>query len=1267
MPLDYEFIDRMPTMAEMVNGQSIIDTTSRGGRLTEYLKYNGQIFTQDFTSLSSQAQQVMFPGMNGTSSGFESDAGFLEWDGEDDTIRVYDSGADLRVKVGHLSSTEYGIALYNDDGDTVLAKFNGSNAHIGNWWINENYIQGDDSSGTASSNYIKLDSQNRRVEIKDASNVRAQLGKIGATAEYGLKLWDNTGSGVLAAIHGSTATIAGWDIGTTSLSAGDDADFIGLSTTAGIQLGDSTFGDAKFSVTPAGVLKAVSGLIANLTISTSALYTGAGYNTSGTMYFGSSGLSLSDVFKVDTNGELTSTSGSIGGWFIDTATLRSVDSATSARIELNKTNNRIGVWGAGAGNEIVAMGYLNGLEKNIIRGFMTDRTIWTMTDSTATWATNEHAGATVTEVGGVSRTVVSNTATVITVNSTWDVSDGDAYEISGRGDYGASDYGFWAKPGDNLFIDGDVQYNNGDWIIAHDASYLVQNSDSTPKTIIRLGTDTGEKGLFLYETDGTTIAKFHNTGFTMGSMGGSDNYIDFDTVSGTLAVKGSITVDESSLDLNDNFTMHQLRLVLNVHSDDGASQNGEFALVLRGSDNSPTYGSSGKFTWKGTEYTLPWNEQAADVTCHTNVANKKGYICYETDGGGNAFEVNSTDTDLAFVYLDGSTWKYDKNNTGPATFVPTETMVALGHIHTHLTTPDGELPWGNLFEPRQLLDINNQVNLNSSGMKLKNAAGTVIADYGATVKIYGGTGLANGTYTEMTATALDVYASTSLGKVASFGTTTTIGKQATGYAHISLSDTEMAIWDDENKKMLSAIDGTLTVGHHATSKLVVDGDAGTMTMGDFSVDASGDISVTGGTFTGAAVSAGSISGGTISGTAISGGTISATTFQTSASSSAERVIISTGGELEMWTDDGTDTPVRRIDMGRNIYATLDGIKVNAYDGNGAIVVQYPDSGGGTSFMQHNMIGCSQLYGTPVTPAGRFVVHTGANADPLSDIGAGALDNKAICLDIEADSGTLSEDFGIVCYGQAVFEANPHSDAVISSPFIFYINEDANNRDIMAIKARHNNPSSLTKMISFHDDVEPAGIIGTSGTSADNGDYMGGVEGDGSGGVDYDSSFTGKHTTVCYDDNLEEGMIVESNGEMWLNPSGKGKTQTALPKLKLSNTNDSSKVFGTLYKINEDVMMYMKYECPDGYLRVSTNSLGEGNIWITNINGDISNGDYISSSVIGGYGRKQSDDILHNYTVGKCTESIDWDSVSETITYNGVAYKKYLAACTYHCG
>ena len=71
------------------------------------------------------------------------------------------------------------------------------------------------------------------------------------------------------------------------------------------------------------------------------------------------------------------------------------------------------------------------------------------------------------------------------------------------------------------------------------------------------------------------------------------------------------------------------------------------------------------------------------------------------------------------------------------------------------------------------------------------------------------------------------------------------------------------------------------------------------------------------------------------------------------------------------------------------------------------------------------------------------------------------------------------------------------------------------------------------------------------------------------------------------------------------------------------------------------------------------SLGDGPILVCNQNGDIENGDYITTaSGSGGYGCKQDDDLFHNYTVAKSLEPVDWSTEPSATK---------LISCTYHCG
>ena len=203
-----------------------------------------------------------------------------------------------------------------------------------------------------------------------------------------------------------------------------------------------------------------------------------------------------------------------------------------------------------------------------------------------------------------------------------------------------------------------------------------------------------------------------------------------------------------------------------------------------------------------------------------------------------------------------------------------------------------------------------------------------------------------------------------------------------------------------------------------------------------------------------------------------------------------------------------------------------------------------------------------------------------------------------------------------------------------------------------------------------------------------------AKGNDSGGSTVVTSFTAGHDTACLDeDELMPGLIIESTGEVWHKPSA--SFETALPFTRLSNSNGSKTVFGVVdgvplqydatgsitnvrpeegrfvkggYLMTPAFTGYAKH-APTGSAnrQLNTMSLGEGVMWVTNHNGNIENGDYIESSVIKGYGRKQDDDILRSKTVAKCTETINWSEVTSSIQYSGSTYKKYLTAVTFHCG
>ena len=95
------------------------------------------------------------------------------------------------------------------------------------------------------------------------------------------------------------------------------------------------------------------------------------------------------------------------------------------------------------------------------------------------------------------------------------------------------------------------------------------------------------------------------------------------------------------------------------------------------------------------------------------------------------------------------------------------------------------------------------------------------------------------------------------------------------------------------------------------------------------------------------------------------------------------------------------------------------------------------------------------------------------------------------------------------------------------------------------------------------------------------------------------------------------------------------------------------------------------EKAEGDSRLIINSVGEGAIMVCNINGNLENGDYITTSTVEGIGMKQDDDLLHNYTVAKIIQDCNFTNNQQymvgSITHNGVTYSTALVGCTYHCG
>jgi hypothetical protein len=178
-------------------------------------------------------------------------------------------------------------------------------------------------------------------------------------------------------------------------------------------------------------------------------------------------------------------------------------------------------------------------------------------------------------------------------------------------------------------------------------------------------------------------------------------------------------------------------------------------------------------------------------------------------------------------------------------------------------------------------------------------------------------------------------------------------------------------------------------------------------------------------------------------------------------------------------------------------------------------------------------------------------------------------------------------------------------------------------------------------------------------------------------------FTGQHRSLSNTINITgsadlTGLIVIADGTYTnLNNNHLPQINEALPNVSLSSIERDKRVFGVIsdkedvngertYAVGSWVSTFEKSNVND--TRLIINSLGEGGMWVCNANGSLENGDYITTSNLQGLGMKQSDDVLHNYTVAKITEDCLFDSIRTIdFEYSGSAYKKQFVGVTYHCG
>jgi hypothetical protein len=157
-----------------------------------------------------------------------------------------------------------------------------------------------------------------------------------------------------------------------------------------------------------------------------------------------------------------------------------------------------------------------------------------------------------------------------------------------------------------------------------------------------------------------------------------------------------------------------------------------------------------------------------------------------------------------------------------------------------------------------------------------------------------------------------------------------------------------------------------------------------------------------------------------------------------------------------------------------------------------------------------------------------------------------------------------------------------------------------------------------------------------------------------------NTFTGQHRNVVRGvnpTNIESyiGLIVSADNNENIKVNGGVERgldaitiNETIPYVSVTTKAYDKRVFGVVSGSEDPesrqdtygrvTSVFIKEEGDD---RIFINSLGEGAMWISNQNGPLISGDYVTSSHIPGYGMKQDSEFLANYTVAKITMDCDF--------------------------
>lgn len=309
-----------------------------------------------------------------------------------------------------------------------------------------------------------------------------------------------------------------------------------------------------------------------------------------------------------------------------------------------------------------------------------------------------------------------------------------------------------------------------------------------------------------------------------------------------------------------------------------------------------------------------------------------------------------------------------------------------------------------------------------------------------------------------------------------------------------------------------------------------------------------------------------------------------------------------------------------------------------------------------TFFGYNAGSKTWALGQDMSDGGNFKLYRSSGLGTSTSITGFNIDYTSMLFEIYNGltvNGTMTADDKFVALGGLAYSglAIPANHGVADNTagtYCFRVFHDGNNSDRYGME------------IIYGTDGAHGGTNYAIGfKNGDNSIFLGGITSTGTT-VSY-NAFTGTHHGyILESDDPTSAVIQTGTSSTPFYPAGSiiVNTKSVLPSgsfqpdnyIVTSSAFQDKRVFGVYWSA---------HSLPDLIHQHSIAAVGDGMILVCDENGNIESGDYITTaSGSGGHGCKQNDDLLHNYTVAKACEDVDWATEPST---------KKLISCTYHCG